>query len=70
MDKQKIALLDAYVRKFIALGKLHLIAARLNKTELPRGEETLPWTELDGMYTELGKFIEYHDLKVKHSTDN
>lgn len=64
MDKQKIALLDAYVRKFIALGKLHLIAVRLNKTEVSRSEDVIPWTELDGLYAELGKFIEYHDLKV------
>lgn len=70
VDKQRSTLLDAYVCKFIALGKLHLIAVRLNKTEAARSEETIPWTELDDLYTELGKFIEYHDSKVRFCKQN
>lgn len=64
MDKQKTTLLDAYVRKFIAIGKLHTIAVKLNETEATKSDETIPWTELDSIYTDLGRFIEYNDQKV------
>lgn len=59
MDKQKSVLLDAYVRKIIALGKIGLINGQLDDAELPY---TLD--EIDTIYTEVGKFIDYTDSKV------
>lgn len=79
MDKQKNTLLDAYVRKFIALGKLHVIAAKQTESETPRSEGADLSLELrcvgappshglgpefDSIYTEVGKFVEYNDQKV------
>lgn len=61
MDKQKGTLIDAYVRKIIALGKIGLIENHQSKKE-PK----LPYTldDIDTIYTEVGKFIDYTDSKV------
>lgn len=82
MDKQKSTLLEAYVRKAIALSKIRLIEAFQNKvddetdTSLEDGTGTTNTTasstsidaesldELDNIYTEVGKFIDYADSKV------
>lgn len=64
MEKQKTALLDAYVRKFIAIGKIHLVTTKLNENEVTKSDEFIPWAELDVIHTELGKFIDYNDQKV------
>lgn len=61
MDKQKTTLLDAYVRKSIALGKLGLI----EKSETnQKTSEVYDLDEFNEIYTEVGKFIDYTDLKV------
>lgn len=63
MDKQKFTLLDAYVKKIIALGKLSLIEIHQNKSYAQ-----LPYTldEIDTeIYAEVGKFSDYTDSKVR-----
>lgn len=57
MEKQKSLLLDAYVRKAIALGKLGLIAEK--DVKLPSTTD-----EIDALYAESGKFIDPTDPKV------
>lgn len=82
MDKQKSTLLEAYVRKAIALSKIRLIEAFQNKVDdetdssLDDGTGTANTSasstsaaaesldELDIIYTEVGKFIDYADSKV------
>lgn len=61
MDKQKTTLLEAYVKKIIALGKLGIIEVHQNKKEAQ-----LPYTleEINELYTEVGKFVDYTDSKV------
>lgn len=61
MDKQKSTLLDAYVKKIIALGKLGIIEIHQNKKDAK-----LPYTldEINEIYTEVGKFSDYTDSKV------
>lgn len=61
MDKQLNTLLEAYVRKIIALGKIGLIDAQQNKKDAK-----LPYTldEIDAIFAEVGKFIDYTDVKV------
>lgn len=63
MDKQKSNLLDAYVRKVIALGKINLTEskqAEIDSTKKP----TAVADDIDAIYTELGKFTDYNDQKV------
>lgn len=62
MDKQKSTLLDAYVRRIIAIGKLGL----LDGQSATRREIKQLYTadEIDAVYTEVGKFIDYTDPKV------
>lgn len=64
MDKQKATLLDAYVRKFIALGKIFLIETKIAGKDPTKVDMTALWGELDLIYTEIGKFIDYNDPKV------
>lgn len=62
MDKQKAILLDAYVRKIIALGKLGLI-----EVQSANQKDAKQWytnEDIDVIYAEVGKFIEYSDPKV------
>lgn len=65
MDKQRSTLLDAYVRKFIALGKIFLIETKIGGMDPTKVDMTALWSELDQIYTEIGKFIDYNDPKVK-----
>lgn len=62
MDKQKSTLLEAYVKKAIALSKLRLIETFQNKETAGAAVGTLD--ALDVVYTEVGKFIDYADGKV------
>lgn len=63
MDKQKSNLLDAYVRKVIALGKINL--TELKQAEIdPNKKPTAVADDIDAIYTELGKFTDYNDQKV------
>ncbi|XP_058054982.1 tripeptidyl-peptidase 2 isoform X1 [Anopheles bellator] len=61
MDKQKQLLLDACQRKFIALCKLNEIQKLFDAQDpsQPNYEE-----ELEQLYGDVGKFIEYIDSKV------
>lgn len=61
MDKQKTTLLDAYLRKAIALGKLGLIEKCETKKE---SFAVFDLNEFNDIYTDVGKFIEYTDSKV------
>ncbi|KAJ6642678.1 Tripeptidyl-peptidase 2 [Pseudolycoriella hygida] len=61
MDKQKFTLLEAYVKKTVALSKLQLIKA-FQDAEV-NNDNSLD--ELNNIYTEVGKFIDYFDAKVQ-----
>lgn len=66
MDKQKTNLLDAYVRKAIALGKINMIESK--QSEIDSNVKITPVTEdIDAIFIEVGKFIEYTDQKVMSS---
>lgn len=60
MDKQKFTLLEAYVKKSIALSKLQLIETFQSADEGTNHS----LDELNNIYTEVGKFIDYCDAKV------
>lgn len=60
MDKQKSTLLEAYVKKTVALSKLQLIETFQNADESTNHS----LDELNNIYTEVGKFIDYCDAKV------
>lgn len=60
MERQRTTLLDAYVRKAIALGKTDVIES--TKTESYSRVAVL--SEMDQIYLEIGKFIDYYDPKV------
>ena len=59
MDKQKATLLDAYLRKAIALGKIYLIESSQNNPEVKP-----PVKELNDISEEVGKFMDCLDNKV------
>lgn len=61
MDKQKSQLLEAYMKKTIAMGKLIMIK---NLEQEPTGEAQ-PDDELDNIMMEVMKFIDFNDPKVK-----
>jgi hypothetical protein len=61
MDKQKLTLLDAYVKKIIALSKLQIID---NKNKVDDNETSVSLEEFDSIYTDVGKFTDYTDTKV------
>lgn len=63
MDKQKTTLLDAYVRKVIALGKIHLIESKQGETDSAK-KSSLNLDEIDAIFVELGKFVDVTDPKV------
>lgn len=60
MEKQKTLLLDAFIKRTISLTKICLIDRVLGKN--PSEADLIE--ELDKNYTEIGKFIDYSDLKV------
>lgn len=60
MDKQKFTLLEAYVKKAVALSKLQLIETFQSADESTNHS----LDELNNIYTEVGKFIDYCDAKV------
>lgn len=62
MDKQKSTLLEAYVRKIIALGKLGLLDSQSATQKDALSAYTAD--DIDAIYTEVGKFIDYTDPKV------
>lgn len=80
MEKQKLVLIEAYVKKFIALSKLRAIEMKSSTKSEPgeslivgdqnMDEETRLKTlsasddELNDIYLEIGKFIDYMDAKV------
>lgn len=63
MDKQKTNLLDAYVRKVIALGKINTIEAKQCEVESTK-KVTAVADDIDAIFTEVGKFTDYYDQKV------
>lgn len=56
MDKQKSVLLEAYGKKIIAMGKLHVVTANAEEVE-----ELL--NEIDEVFTGIGKFTDINDVK-------
>lgn len=63
MDKQKANLLDAYVRKVIALGKINIIESHQKQFDPPK-KVTSVVDDIDVIFTEVGKFIDLYDQKV------
>lgn len=63
MDKQKNNLLDAYVRKVIALGKINTIEAKQIEADSTK-KLTAVADDIDAIFTEVGKFTDYYDQKV------
>lgn len=63
MEKQKATLLDAYVRKVIALGKIHHIESKLGETD-PLKKLSINLEDIDSLFLEVGKFIDTNDPKV------
>ncbi|XP_052893110.1 tripeptidyl-peptidase 2 [Anopheles moucheti] len=61
MDKQKQLLLDACQRKFVALCKLRVLQNLFDAQDVSQPDYA---EELDQLYGEVGKFIEYTDSKV------
>lgn len=61
MDKQKTTLLDAYVRKAIALGKLSVIENLENNQKTSAAVNIDAFNEL---YNDISMFIDPTDLKV------
>jgi hypothetical protein len=62
MDKQKQTLLDAYVRKIIALSKLQIIDGKNKVDDNEASSASLE--EFDSIHTDVGKFTDYNDSKV------
>lgn len=62
MDKQKFVLLDAYTKKAVAISKLFLIESVSNKD----ASIVSILDDIDKIYSEVGKFIDYTDTKVKN----
>lgn len=62
MDKQKQLLLDACQRKFVALCKLKVLQNVFDAQDASQPDYT---EELEQLYGDVGKFIEYTDSKVR-----
>jgi tripeptidyl-peptidase II len=60
MDKQKSQLLEAYVKKAVAVGKLALIKCVEQETSAAENEE-----DLTTLMVEITKFVDFNDPKVK-----
>lgn len=63
MDKQKQQLLEAAQKKLIALCKLRLIKAVVDSNEVGDAEVD-QLTEIEQIFNDVGKFIDYSDAKV------
>lgn len=63
MDKQKANVLDAYVRKVIALGKINIIEPQLKVSD-PAKTTASVTEDIDAIFTEVGKLIDHYDQKV------
>lgn len=63
MDKQKTNLLDAYIRKAIALGKINLIELKQSEADSTK-KATAVADDIETIYAEVGKFTDYFDQKV------
>uniref|UniRef100_A0A182NNK7 Tripeptidyl-peptidase 2 n=1 Tax=Anopheles dirus TaxID=7168 RepID=A0A182NNK7_9DIPT len=61
MDKQKQLLVDACQRKFVALCKLKVLQNLFDAHDVSQPDYA---EELEQLYGEVGKFIEYSDAKV------
>lgn len=61
MDKQKNLLMEAFVRKGVAISKVYVID-KIQSKEFNKETELLD--ELEGIYMEIGKFIDLSDLKI------
>lgn len=67
MDKQKQTLIDAFVRKIIAATKLQILVQMNDVIEefgIPDFDQTFI-TDIQNLYTDLGKFIDLNDQKVR-----
>lgn len=77
MDKQKSLLLDAYVKRAIAISKLSILSVLLKGKEEPidtppsggttitiERKQTDIVEELNSIYIDIGKFIDFTDTKV------
>ena len=60
MDKQKQWLIEAYVKKLIALSKIRVLKSFDNNVT-----ETDPIDEIDKIFLEVGKFTDFNDSKVR-----
>lgn len=63
MDKQRTNLLDAYVRKIIALGKTNILETHLSEGDSTK-KPTVVADDIEAIFIEVGKFIDYFDQKV------
>lgn len=59
MDKQKSQLLEAYMKKAVACGKLFMIKNHEQEESIPE-----PDNELDNLMVEMMKFVDFNDPKV------
>lgn len=64
MDKQKANLLEAYVRKAIALGKINAIETYQNELDSAK-KVTSVADDIDAIFNDAGKLIDCFDQKVK-----
>ncbi|XP_053683189.1 tripeptidyl-peptidase 2 [Sabethes cyaneus] len=64
MDKQKQQLLEASQKKLIALCKLRIIKTIVDTNEVPGEPDAEKLEEIDQIFGDVGKFIDYNDSKV------
>lgn len=64
MDKQKVNLLEAYVRKVIALGKINAIESYQNELDSVK-KVTSVTDDVDAIFNDACKLIDCYDQKVK-----
>lgn len=69
MEKQRTTLLDAFVRKVIALGKIYLIESKLGETDSSK-RPSVTLEDIDTIFLEVAKFIDTNDTKVSSKFKN